>query len=527
METSPPPKPAPNPDHSPNGLAVGAPIKGKGFIPDPKPHPLDHLPLRGAGDAAALIAGEKRLDYRQLEEAVGRTADALAAYGLAPGDRVATWMGKTKLACLMPLAAARAGVVHVPINPVLKHGQAAHILADSGARLLVANQARLESLEPGDRGDTNAVALDEWRDGDEHLPPSSCDPSELVSLLYTSGSTGRPKGVMLSHANLWLGAISVAHYLDLKADDRTLAVLPLAFDYGQNQLHSTWAAGGCAIGFDYLLPRDVVRAVGRHGVTVLAGVPPLWLQLVEQKWGNLGASLRTLTNSGGHLPEPLVRRLRTLFPQAKLHLMYGLTEAFRSSSLDPALVDAHPDSVGTAVPFAELMVVRPDGSEATPGEEGELVHAGPLVAHGYWRDAGRTAERFRPVPSFSKFGGMAVWSGDTVVKGEDGLLCFRGRDDAMIKVSGNRISPTEIEEAALASGAVSDAAAFGVPDERLGQAIVLIVVAKGERANEKLRAYLRRELPPHMQPQRIVWKDSLPTSPNGKLDRAALKSEIA
>ena len=495
--------------------------------PDPTPYPLDHLALRGAPDDLALIAGEERLSYSELDEAVGRTASALLALELQAGDRVATWTGKTRLACIMPLAAARAGLVHVPINPVLKHAQAAHILADSGAKLLIANQARLDSLEKGDLAETKAVALEDWAEGEEALPPSSHDPGALAALLYTSGSTGRPKGVMLSHANLWLGAVSVAHYLDLQPNDRTLCVLPLAFDYGQNQLLSTWSAGGCAIGFDYLLPRDVVCAVGRHDVTVLAGVPPLWLQLAEQGWGEAGNSLRTLTNSGGHLPEPLVRRLRALFPQAKLHLMYGLTEAFRSSSLDPALVDAHPDSVGTAIPFAELMVVREDGSEAPPGEEGELVHAGPLVAQGYWRDAERTAVRFRPAPSFTKLGGMAVWSGDTVVKGEDGLLRFRGRDDAMIKVSGNRISPTEIEEAALASGAVSDAAAFGMPDERLGQAITLVVVAKGEQAEEKLRTYLRRELPPHMQPQRTIWKEALPIGPNGKLDRAALKAELA
>jgi acyl-CoA ligase (AMP-forming) (exosortase A-associated) len=494
---------------------------------DPKPYPLDYLALRGAPEAEALVAGEQRLTYQELDESVGRTAAALVATGLKPGDRVASWMGKTRLACMMPLAAARAGFVHVPINPVLKHAQAGHILADSGSKLLISNRARLDSLQKGDLADARAVALEEWQDGDEAMPPSSCDPGDLAALFYTSGSTGRPKGVMLSHANLWLGAISVAHYLGLKPDDRTLCVLPLAFDYGQNQLLSTWAAGGSAIGFDYLLPRDVVRAVGRHGVTVLAGVPPLWLQLVEQDWGGEGSSLRTLTNSGGHLPEPLVRRLRTLFPQAKLHLMYGLTEAFRSASLDPALADTHPDSVGAAIPFAELTVVRPDGSEAARDEEGELVHAGPLVAQGYWNDPERTAERFKPAPRFSRLGGTAVWSGDTVVTGEDGLLRFRGRDDAMITVSGNRISPTEIEEAALASGAVSDAAAFGVPDERLGQAIVLVAVAKGDGAEQQLLTYFRRELPAHMLPQRILWKLELPVGPNGKLDRAALKAELA
>ena len=222
--------------------------------PDPTPYPLDHLALRGAPEAEALIVGEERLTYRDLEDAVGRTAGALLARGLGPGDRIATWMAKTRLACLMPLAAARAGLVHVPINPVLKRAQAAHILADSGARLLIANRARLESLEPGDLAEAGATALEDWRGWRRQ----ACSPrpailSDLAALLYTSGSTGRPKGVMLSHANLWLGAISVAHYLGLTPDDRTLAVLPLAFDYGQNQLFSTWGAGGCAIGFDYLL----------------------------------------------------------------------------------------------------------------------------------------------------------------------------------------------------------------------------------------------------------------------------------
>ena len=496
--------------------------------PDPTPFPVDHLPQRGAAGAPTLYADGATLTYAGLERKVGQTAARLLDLGLKPGDRVASWMGKTMLACVLPLAAARAGMIHVPINPILRRAQAAHILADSGAALLIANQARLGTLALGDLANAKGVALEDWHDGRDTLPPSGRDPHELAALLYTSGSTGRPKGVMLSHANLWLGAIAVSHYLELSPSDRTLCVLPLAFDYGQNQLLSTWAAGGCAIAFDYLLPKDVVRAVGRHGATVLAGVPPLWLQLAEANWAQgAGNSLRTLTNSGGHLPEPVVRCLRTLFPEAKLHLMYGLTEAFRSSSLDPALLDAHADSVGTAIPFAELMVVRSDGSEAGAGEEGELVHAGPLVAQGYWRDPERTAQRFRPAPPQSRYGGIAVWSGDTVVRGRDGLLRFRGRDDAMIKVSGNRISPTEIEEAALASGAVSDCAAFGVADERLGQAIVLVAVSKGEEAEPRLQEHLRAELPAHMRPARIVWRKEMPLGPNGKLDRAALKAALA
>ena len=261
-----------------------------------------------------------------------------------------------------------------------------------------------------------------------------------------------------------------------------------------------------------------MRAVGRNDVTVLAGVPPLWHQLAEADWsGGEGASLRTLTNSGGHLPLPLVRRLRALFPEARLHLMYGLTEAFRSTSLNPALVDERPDSVGTAIPFAEVTIRRSDGGEAAPGEEGELVHTGPLVAQGYWGDEERTAQRFRD---------GAVWSGDTAVKGEDGLIRFGGRADSMIKTSGNRVSPTEIEEAALASGAVAQSVALGVPDEALGQAIVLVAEPKGDGADERLRAWLTAELPAFMRPVRIVWRDKLPLGPNGKLDRSAIQADL-
>ncbi len=486
--------------------------------PDPIPRPIDHLALHGETDAPALVADGRTVSFAELDERVGRIASALLSAGLQPGDRVASWMGNTRLACLLPLASARAGLVHVPINPVLRRAQAAHILADSGAKVVIANQARLESLSAEDRAGATAIALEGWDDGVEALPASDHDPNALAALFYTSGSTGRPKGVMLSHANLWLGAVSVAHYLGLSPADRTLCVLPLAFDYGQNQLLSTWAAGGCAIAFDYLLPRDVVRAVRRHDVTVLAGVPPLWHQLAEADWsGGEGASLGTLTNSGGHLSLPLVNRLRELFPDARLHLMYGLTEAFRSTSLDPALVDQHPDSVGTAIPFAEVRIVRPDGSEAAPGEEGELVHSGPLVAQGYWNDPKRTAERFRD---------GEVWSGDYAVRGEDGLIRFRGRGDAMIKTSGNRVSPTEIEEAALASGAVAQSVAFGVPDAELGQAILLVAEPEGHDAEERLRSYFAAEMPAFMRPKRIIWRDRLPVGPNGKLDRTAIQAGV-
>jgi len=495
--------------------------------------PIDHLTRCGASDAAALLIGDRVTTFAELDAGVGRLASWLLEQAGGPGERVASWSAKTRLACLMPLAAARAGLIHVPVNPLLKGPQVAHILSDSGAKLLVTNGARAEMLGEGlpDECVVQDLKIGEEviDSGGQGLPLSIAEPDDLAAILYTSGSTGRPKGVMLSHANLWLGAESVASYLKIVPEDRVLAVLPLSFDYGQNQLFSSWYAGAAVAPLDYLTARDVVKAVARHRATTLAGVPPLWVQLVEAEWpAETAACLKRLTNSGGALTPSLINAMRATFPAADIYPMYGLTEAFRSTWLDPKFVADHPTSMGRAIPHAEILVCRPDGTVTADEEPGELVHCGPLVAKGYWRDEERTAQRFKPAPRASEYGGMAVWSGDTVRRDANHLLYFVGRDDAMIKTAGNRVSPTEVEDVAVASGLIYEAVAFGVPDPRLGAAIVLIVRGKDGVADEEgLAAYLRQNLPNFMQPQAIEWRDALPRNPNGKLDRVAIAADWA
>ncbi len=502
--------------------------------------PIDHLALQGKDDCNALIVKNNVLTYKMLNLRISCLSFWLLEQGLHHGDRVATWTNKSIMAAIMPLAAARAGLVHVPINPILKPTQVGYIMEDSGAKLLIANKARLSSLdasddENGKRVNSSFYIYDEnnvyasIENSENHLPPSKHDVDDLAAILYTSGSTGRPKGVMLSHRNLWLGAYSVSQYLRLKDDDRTLAVLPLSFDYGQNQLLSAWYSGGTAVCLDYLSPKDVVKACAKHNITTLAAVPPLWVQLSEYDWSDFASSVRRITNSGGALTEALYKSLRSIFDTADIYAMYGLTEAFRSTYLDPKLIEDNPLSMGTAIPFAEIMVVNDKDERAAPNEHGELVHAGPLVARGYWNDKQRTAERFKPAPSFSEYGGIAVWSGDTVYRDENDLLYFVGRDDAMIKTSGNRVSPGEIDEVVVATDWVLEACAVGQKDDRLGEVIILFVRANpsnDEIGDDQLRAHLKSILPSFMQPKEIFWLEQFPKNANGKIDRNTLLKRL-
>ena len=363
------------------------------------------------------------------------------------------------------------------------------------------------------------------------LPAGAID-ADMAAIMYTSGSTGQPKGVVLSHRNLIVGAESVSHYLGNTPDDVILSALPLSFDAGFSQLTTAFSVGAHVVLLNYLLPADVVRLCAQHRVTGLTGVPPLWIQIADQDWpAEVAGHLRYFANTGGRMPKATLDRLRSLFPAARPFLMYGLTEAFRSTYLDPAEVDRRPDSIGKAIPNAEILVVRPDGSLCGPGEEGELVHRGALVAMGYWNNPERTAERFRPAPAREPglcTEELAVWSGDTVVMDEEGFLFFVGRTDEMIKTSGYRVSPTEIEEAAYDTGLVRDAVALGVEDAKLGQHVVLVVSPPRDATVDvdALLARMRKALPLYMLPKRVDVRPEIPRSPNGKFDRALLRKEL-
>lgn len=513
-------------------------------------HQLPAVAADRAPDALALTAAAHGCSYAQLTQAIDHCCGAWIELGLGRGERVAVFLDKridTVVACFSVTQAA--GVL-VPINPVLKAAQVVHILRDCNVRVLVTCAQRLAALAPAlaqCEDLRHVVVVDADGPGPVELGAAPCVhdwaalnaatgcagrrviDEDMAAIFYTSGSTGRPKGVVLSHRNLLAGAKSVAAYLNNTADDVLIAALPLSFDAGFSQLTTAFYVGARVVLLNYLLPRDVLTAMVQERVTGITAVPPLFGQLAQLQWpASVNEHLRYFANTGGRLPLEVLSALRRHFPKAAPYLMYGLTEAFRSTYLPPEEVDRRPDSIGQAIPNAEVMVLRDDGTPCVPGEPGQLVHRGASVAMGYWNDPEATAQRFRPLvgrDSGSVSPQMAVFSGDTVRMDDDGFLYFVGRRDEMIKTSGYRVSPTEVEEVVYSTGRVAECVALGAAHPVLGQAIVVVLTAAGSEGVdlEALMNTLREQLPSYMVPAHVALRpDALPRNPNGKIDRKAL-----
>ncbi len=517
-------------------------------------HDLIFASAKTAPDHTAVVCGNASVNYQTLADDLRSVAAGLVKAGVRPGDRVGIYLNKRVQTVLAYFGTSCAGAVFVPINPTLKPPQVAHILQDCDVVALITTSAQAVGL-------TNIfsvcphlqhlIVLEETKDrlalpanmqqltfsamlaaGDVYTVPVRRIDNDIAAILYTSGSTGKPKGVVLSHRNMVSGAIDVSSYLENTPNDVILAVLPFSFDAGFSQMTTAFAVGATVVLMDYLLPRDVIKAAAKYRATGLTGVPPLWTQLARLEWPQEAVDcLRYFANTGGAMPTSVLSALRERLPKTAPYLMYGLTEAFRSTYLPPDEVDRRPTSMGKAIPNAEIMVVRDDGTPCDPGEPGELVHRGALVSLGYWNDPERTAMRFRPAPGQPHglpFPEIAVWSGDTVKKDEEGFLYFVGRKDDMIKSSGYRISPMEVEEVIYGTGLVHECAALGIPHLELGQAVVIACYADApdDATREVLLTACRQTLPNYMVPTEILFEDALPRTPNGKFDRERLAAEL-
>lgn len=492
---------------------------------------LHHLLDQRSGEPErlALVDGARRLTFGQFAASVEQMAAKLVDAGVARGDRVAIFLPKSLEECVAIFAISRAGGVFVPINAALKPAQVRHIIEDCGARVLISAPEFLSGLENACPALLGIALADERPD--TPAPASRAIGEDLAAILYTSGSTGRPKGVMLSHRNLLAGARIVRTYLGINPSDRILSILPFSFDYGLNQLLTAVEQGALLVLASFRFGDELIRKLVEHEITGLAGVPTMWSVLTRAA-PSLPRTplphLRYITNSGGAVPSATVAKLQELLPTTSIFLMYGLTEAFRSTYLPPDQVSIRPTSIGKAIPECEVFPLTADGRRAKPGEPGILVHRGPTVSLGYWNRPEDTAQVLRrnPFNDAVTGGDIVCWSGDLVTEDEEGYLYFVAREDGMIKSAGFRISPTEVEEVLMATGAFKHVAVIGVKDEWVGQKVHVIAVAlEADLDTKMVLGQAAQSLPTHMMPARIELVDALPTTPNGKVDYQTLKRE--
>lgn len=506
-------------------------------------------------DRPALRYRGSDLSYAYVRALSRQTAAGLQALGLRQGERLAMFLGNRPEVVELALACSRIGAIFIPLSPMLRPRQLAHVLADSGAKVLVTSETLLHlalqsatdashlraivlvdtvALPKPIRPELPFVLMDDLRSYEPIARDTSVIDNDAAAILYTSGSTGRSKGVVTSHRNLVCGASVVAEYLGNHTDDRLLAALPLSFDYGLSQVTTAFRVGACAVLTNFSLPAATIQELAAERITGLAGVPTMWAHLAATDWpAGIHEHLRYITNSGGALTQALIRTLRARLPATRTFCMYGLTEAFRSTYLDPDEIERRAGSIGKAIPNQEVFVVRADGSRCDPDEPGELVHRGSLVTLGYWNDPEKTDARFRPVPAWITGAASwerAVWSGDLAKMDADGFLYFINRADQLIKTSGYRVSPTEIEEVIAEVPGVIDSVAVGLADAVLGQKIaVALVAAPGhpQDITEQVRRHCRMHLPAYMSPAQISVVAEIPRNANDKADRAAVTALLS
>ena len=492
-------------------------------------------------DKVALICDNRSYTYAQLGGMVARLALEFQRRGVRRGDRVALFLDNGVELVVGVFAALAAGAVFMPVNALTKADKLAYMLNDSRATALV-TQSTLESayadalsqnqtvlaclvVGGGGNGDARIVAYpDSAVDG--HAAPS--DPGlidqDLASIIYTSGSTGDPKGVMLTHLNMVTAARSVSTYLGLRGDDVIMCVLPLAFDYGLYQLLMSVKLGATLVlERSFTFPVKVLERMTSCKVSVFPGVPTIFSMLM-----NLGSlarydlnALRMITNTAAALSEEHIRQLRSLFPQAQLFSMYGLTECKRVTYLPPDQLDIRPTSVGRGMPNEEVWLVDESGRRLPNGSSGELVIRGSNVMRGYWEKPQETAKRLKPGPIP---GEMILHSGDIFRTDDEGYLYFVARKDDIIKSRGEKVSPREVENALYALEGVYEAAVIGVPDDLLGQAVKAFVTLKPgcHYTEREVIKHCASKLENFMAPKYVEFVDALPKTDTGKIKKTGL-----
>lgn len=502
---------------------------------------MNHFLERGAEtftDKVALIAEDRRLTYREIDSMANSLAIALVESGIRRGDRVAIFMDNSIEAVVSLFAILKTGAAFVIINHTTKTEKLEYIMNNSRASGMVTQGSRADIVRAISSPYLKAVIVAgpsngrlpclSYEDiissgGNEPVRSPSID-LDLASIIYTSGSTGSPKGVMLSHLNMVSAAHSISTYLENDENDIIIDVLPLSFDYGLYQILMGFKVGATVVlekSFTY--PYHVVDVMIKEKVTGFPGVPTIFALLLQfkdiEKYDF--SSLRYISNTAAALPLSHIRKLREVFPKAKLYSMYGLTECKRVSYLPPDQLDKRPASIGRGMPNEEVYIVNERGERVGPGEIGELVVRGANVMLGYWEMPEETAKCLRP----GQYPGERILhTGDLFKMDEEGYLYFVARKDDIIKCKGEKVSPKEVENVLYSLDGIAEAAVVGVPDEIFGQAVkAYVALEKGSQLTEKdILKYCSQHLESLMVPKYVEMRESLPKTSTGKISKKEL-----
>ena len=487
-------------------------------------------------DKTALVCGDQRLTYAQIEAMANRLAQALQANGVQRGDRVLLFLQNSVELVVGIFATLKANAVFVPVNHSTKADKLRFMAQDCRAAGLITWQRQAKTavtLQKSVPSLKTIVVVGDAPEGclsfaeiqetfSAERPCCQSIDQDLACLIYTSGSTGEPKGVMSAHNNVLFAASSIITYLQNRPDDIVLNVLPLSFDYGLYQLLMTFKFGGTLVlerSFAY--PAQILKRIAAEKVTGFPLVPTIAAILLQLDLSPYDfSSLRYLTNTAAALSPSHITALQEKFPQATLYSMYGLTETKRTLYLPPEQLAIRPGSVGIPIPGTEAWVEDEAGNRLGPGEIGELVIRGSHVMRGYWERPEASAARFRPgsIP-----GERLCYSGDLFRVDSEGYFYFVGRKDDIIKSRGEKVAPKEIENVLFGLAGVVETAVIGIPDPVLGEAIKAFVVQKdGSLTEQDILRHCRQHLEDFMVPQQIEFRSELPKSSNGKIAKKEL-----
>jgi amino acid adenylation domain-containing protein len=505
--------------------------------------PVHELLRRSATDSPhkeAVVCGTTRLPFSAVSEAATSVAGFLASRGIGRGERVGIFTTKSVEEIFTIYGILGAGAAFVHLNPQYRDAHLRHVITDCGIRTLFVDGARARLLPSAVGGESPlelVVSLSEGAAVDPAVAtevtslrdilrsprrlgdgPVDVHEYDLASIIYTSGSTGMPKGILVTHEIFHDSTVTSAEVLNNGPEDRIISITPFSFDGALSQLFTAMYVGGTLVQQQSNFPKDIVDTLLNEKITGCHAVPSLWGILLQDRSPFSRYSypyLRYVSIIGEVLPAKHLTRLREILGATDFYLMYGTTEAFRSTYLPPADLDRKPGSVGMPFPGVSISIIDDDGNPCPTGQTGMIVHSGSFVSPGYWKDPDRTRGTFID---------GAVHTGDLGWLDEEGYLYYAGRRDGMIKVQGFRLSPEEVESCIHDMEAVAEVAVIGVPAKEIGTVVkALVVLHSGAEASDKdVISHCRTELPHYMVPSIVEFLPALPKTSGNKLNRAAL-----